>query len=86
MPESQTHPPTEALTSQAADPDALPLVQIERGTCWVLFAHDIGMSIDLNEAERRITDDKHRKTMRHKRRAPQYFEYHPAPLRVMQAG
>jgi hypothetical protein len=86
MPETQTHPPAEVQQGQAPDLAALPPVQIERGTCWVLFAHDIGMSIDLNEAERRITDDKHRETLRHKRRAPQYFEYHPAPLRVMQTG
>ncbi|HSW44506.1 MAG TPA: hypothetical protein VLM89_02940 [Phycisphaerae bacterium] len=68
----------------AAESTAAPLVRIERGTCWMLFAHDIGMSIDLNEAERRITDDKHRETIRRKRPAPQYFEYDPPPLRVTQ--
>jgi len=58
--------------------------RIERGTCHVLFAHDIGLSVDLNVAERHITDTTQRQTMKHKRRAPRYFEYRPAPLRVTQ--
>jgi hypothetical protein len=55
---------------------------IARGTCHVLFAYDIAFSIDLNEAERRIKDVKQRETIKHKRRAPKYFQYQPPPLRV----
>lgn len=59
-------------------------IQIQHGTCNVIFTFDIGLSINLDEAERRITDTKHRHTIKHKRRAPQYFEYHPSPLRITQ--
>lgn len=55
---------------------------IVRGTCHALFAYDIAFSIDLNDAERRITDVKQRETIKHKRRAPKYFQYQPPPLRV----
>src|SRR5215510_5776224 len=56
---------------------------IARGTCLSIFVYDIGFAIDLKEAERRITSAK-RETLKHKRRAPQYFEYRPAPLRISQ--
>ncbi|MEP6888357.1 MAG: hypothetical protein ABI945_08545 [Nitrospirales bacterium] len=55
-----------------------------KGTCYVLFTYDIGLSINLDEAERHITAIKQRSRIRHKRRAPQYFDYRPAPLRVTQ--
>jgi hypothetical protein len=57
---------------------------IERGTCYVLLAYEVALSIDLDEAERRITALTARATIPHKRRAPKYFEYRPAPLRVTQ--
>lgn len=57
---------------------------IEKGTCFVLFAYDIGASINLDEADRRITAMKERARIRHKLRAPAHLEYRPAPLRVMQ--
>lgn len=59
---------------------------IQQGRCYALFAYDIGWSIDLGEAERRITAGTERGRLRHKTRAPQYFEYRPAPLRLMQEG
>jgi hypothetical protein len=58
---------------------------ITRGTCYCIFVYDIAFSIDLNEAERRISSAK-RETIRHKRRAPKYFEYQPAPLGISQAA
>jgi len=58
---------------------------ITRGTCYCIFVYDIAFSIDLNEAERRISSAK-RETIKHKRRAPQYFEYQPAPLGISQAA
>src|SRR5437773_3396242 len=54
---------------------------ITRGTCYCIFVYDIAFSIDLNEAERRLSSAK-RETIKHKRRAPQYFEYTPAPLGI----
>ncbi len=55
---------------------------IARGTCHALFAYDIAFSVDLNEAERQIKEVKQREIIKHKRRAPKYFQYQPAPLRV----
>ncbi|HZP43185.1 MAG TPA: hypothetical protein VFD84_16980 [Candidatus Binatia bacterium] len=57
---------------------------VARGICYVLLAYEVAMSIDLDEAERRISAATERATIRHKRRAPRYFDYDPAPLRVMQ--
>lgn len=57
-------------------------LRINKGTCYALFAYDIGRSVDLDEAERRITISKERTRIEHKHRAPRYFEYNPPPLRV----
>src|SRR5215510_12988005 len=59
------------------------MLTVERGTCHSIFVYDIAFSIDLNEAERRISSST-RETIKHKRRAPGYFEYRPAPLRISQ--
>jgi len=59
-------------------------LHVQRGTCYVLFAYDIGLAIDLDVAQRRITADQQRQMLRHKRRAPYYFTYQPAPVRVTQ--
>ena len=63
--------------------DAPPL-SIEQGTCYALFAYDIGLAINRDEAERHVTAMKERGRIRHKARAPHYFEYRPAPLRLTQ--
>jgi hypothetical protein len=60
------------------------LLSVAKGFCHSLFVYDVAFSIDLGEAERRITSFTQRETIRHKRRAPQYFEYRPAPLRISQ--
>ena len=57
---------------------------ITKGACFALFAYDIGQSINLTDAERRILAGTERGRLRHKTRAPQYFEYRPAPLRHVQ--
>lgn len=67
------------FTSDAIEPN------IARGTCVALFAHDIGSAIDLDAAERLVTDAKQRERIRHKGRAPGYFQYSPAPLRISQS-
>lgn len=54
---------------------------IGRGTCHVIYAFEVANSIDLDAAERRIAAAQ-RQTITEKRRAPSYFEYRPAPLRV----
>jgi hypothetical protein len=63
---------------------AAPTPVVERGTCYVLLAYEVAYAIDLDEAERRVTALTARARLRHKRRAPRYFEYRPAPLRVTQ--
>src|SRR5262245_488404 len=62
----------------------LVMPDIVRGTCHAILAYDIAFSIDLDEAERRIKDVKQRETIKHKRRAPQYLQHQPPPLRVTQ--
>lgn len=57
---------------------------IHKGSCFVLFAHDAARSVNLDDAERRFHEATQRQTIRHKRRAPSYFEYQPPPLRVSQ--
>src|SRR5262245_11769785 len=58
------------------------LPPIRQVSCHSICVYDAAFSIDLNEAERRITSAKQRETIKHKRRAPRYFEYRPAPLRI----
>jgi hypothetical protein len=57
---------------------------IRSGVCYVIFAYDAARSIDLDAAERRVFDVTQRETIKHKRRAPRYFEYQPPPLRITQ--
>src|SRR6266478_4680893 len=69
---------------------ALPEAQaepvVQEGVCYALFAYDAGLAINLDESERRVTALTQRAAIRHKHRAPRYFEYRPAPLRVSQEG
>lgn len=59
------------------------MASITRGKCLSIFVYDIGLSIDLSETERRLSSAK-RETIRHKRRAPKYFDYRPAPIGISQ--
>ena len=54
---------------------------IAQGTGYVLFAYDVAHAFDLAAAERRLAATQ-RQTVKQKRRAPAFFEYDPAPLRV----
>ena len=60
------------------------MLSVSKGACHNIFVYDIAFSIDLNEAERRITSFKQREVIKHKRPAPQYFAYRSAPLRISQ--
>lgn len=53
-----------------------------RGTCFAHFAHDVGMGINLAEADRLITATKQREAIKNTRRAPQTAINQPAPLRI----
>jgi hypothetical protein len=78
------------LTTGAADarePSPAP-VHIS-GACYAVFAFDVGLSIDLERAERLIREaatrgTPEREVIRHQRRTPRYFEYRPRPLRLVQ--
>ena len=59
---------------------------IERGVAHVLYAYEVGQAIDLEESQRRVTASTERATIQHKRGAPRYFDYRPAPLRVLQTA
>lgn len=53
-----------------------------RGEAFVMFAYDLGLTIDLERAGSLLSDATRRKAVRHRRRAPSWFEYEPAPLRI----
>jgi hypothetical protein len=57
---------------------------IQNGRCVVVFAYDVGTSIRIEEAEQRITATKERGRIKRKRPTPEYFDYHPSPLRITQ--
>ena len=54
-----------------------------RGRCTATFAFEVGQDIQLAECERRLGESE-RQTVRSRRRLPQYFEYKPAPLRLVE--
>ena len=57
--------------------------RIIRGTTFVFLAFDVAFAVDLDAAERLLTGaSAERATIRHSRKAPPYFEYRPAPLRI----
>ena len=60
------------------------MLAVSRGSCHSIFVYDVAFSIDLEETERRIAPVGQREATKHKRRAPRYFEYRPAPLRIEQ--
>lgn len=61
-----------------------PAFEIESGVCRAVFVFDIAQTINLDHAARLIREQTHRETLRHQRRAPRYFDYKPAPLRLAQ--
>jgi hypothetical protein len=63
-----------------------PSLQIEQGACYALFAYDVALAIDLDEAERRVSAWAQRATLKRTHPAPTYFDYRPAPVRVTQVA
>ncbi len=60
------------------------MLAVARGYCHSIFVYDVAFSINLDEAQRRVASGTQRETIQHQRRAPRYFEYRPAPLRIEQ--
>lgn len=65
---------------------AQPSPCIAQGVCYVLFAYDVALAIDLDAAERRMHATTQRASLKRTHPAPKYFEYRPAPVRVTQAA
>jgi hypothetical protein len=63
-----------------------PLVpHLKRGTCYVMFAFELGMSVNLDKAAESIKEGGVERTrFRRNRRSPKYFDYDPPPLRISQ--
>lgn len=59
-----------------------PNFKIVKGQCYALFAFDVGMSIDLDTCDRILAEESKRGGLRHRRKAPPYFEYRPLPVRI----
>ncbi len=57
---------------------------VRRGKVHVLFAYDVGLSIDLARSKQRITDLTAVAEIKHRGHAPRYFQFDPPPLRVTQ--
>jgi len=57
-------------------------VHVDAGVCFALFIYDIGLSVDLDAAERRIRAATHREFIRRKHKAPRYFQFQTPPLRA----
>ena len=59
----------------------MPAPVIRAGTCFALYGFEVAYAIDLDLAERVLAGPE-RVRIKERRRAPGYFEYRPAPLRV----
>ncbi|HEX9581363.1 MAG TPA: hypothetical protein VF970_09700 [Gemmatimonadales bacterium] len=57
--------------------------EIVKGTCYALFAYDVAPSIDLAAVERLTAAAEKHRVFQPRRRIPAYFEYRPAPLRLV---
>ncbi|MFH0880969.1 MAG: hypothetical protein V2A34_14735 [Lentisphaerota bacterium] len=60
----------------------VPALTIKRGTCFALYAYDIGLSIDLEKCKQHMAGATLGSRLRQNRRAPKYFDYDPAPLNL----
>ncbi len=58
-------------------------IKIQNGVCHALFAYDVGMAIDLDACDRILAEEAKRGGLRHRRKAPPYFEYRPLPVRIV---
>ncbi|MGE0684413.1 MAG: hypothetical protein AB7P69_26345 [Candidatus Binatia bacterium] len=63
-----------------------PSLRIDHGVCYALFAYDVALAIDLDEAQRRVSAITQRVPLRRTHPAPTYFDYRPAPVRMTQVA
>ena len=62
----------------------MPLPRVTKATVRVLFAYDIGLSIQLERCGRFVTGLTADERIKHKGHAPEYFQFDPAPLHVLE--
>ncbi|MFO0974518.1 MAG: hypothetical protein U1A27_13920 [Phycisphaerae bacterium] len=74
-----------AAPADRADAPASP-PRLARGDCFVQFVFDIGLSVDLDHAERLLGQAGSRAEIRESKRAPHAVVNQPAPLRFSRAG
>lgn len=58
--------------------------RVVRGTSYALFAYDVAWSVDLDDVQRRMAALTERSSIKRKPRAPQYLDFRPPPLRIVQ--
>ncbi|OQA24981.1 MAG: hypothetical protein BWY59_01965 [Verrucomicrobia bacterium ADurb.Bin345] len=59
--------------------------QVRKGVCFMLYVYDLGLEVDLDQCRRSISAGSLNGDLKTNRRAPRYFDYRPAPLRMTQA-
>ncbi len=59
---------------------------LAKGVCYVSFAFELGLAVQLDRAAQRLKQNVERTKFRRNRRAPKYFDYDPPPLRILQHG
>ena len=63
-----------------------PAQTVARGACSIFFAYDIGLAIDLADAQARIAAANRPGVTRHRRRGPVNYGYHSPPVRVKETA
>lgn len=59
---------------------------IDKGSAYIYYAFDIGLSIDLPKADLLLEGDKKKALAQDKKRQAKYFEYTPSPIRWVDEG
>lgn len=57
-------------------------LRVEKGEIHVIYAYDVGQSIDLAATKQKLAAHAELARIRHKGHAPRYFQFDPIPLRV----
>ncbi len=71
--------PETRARATSPDPDL-----VGKGFVHAVFAYDVGLSVDLARCRQHVTDLTEVTQIKHKGHAPQYFQFDPPPLRIVQ--
>lgn len=61
-----------------------PTLELKKGICYALYVYDVGLAIDLEKCRKVLSGSGAGGEVRHSSRTLKYFDYKPAPLRLMQ--